>query len=147
MLERVLGAGHSHRYADVLGDQRQHTRRPLQKFGSIRSARQRFANDVLVPGGQMRLAADLFDVISIRLSRRYAARGRVGLLQESGIRQIRHDIADGGWAESLPIGTRKHARTDRLAGGDKRFNNRCQNFPFSVPYRPRRRHNSLLVSS
>ena len=99
------------------------------------------------PARQMRLAANLFDVISIGFRRRYAAGGRMGLLQESGIRQIRHDIADRGRAEPFTIGTRKHTRTDRLAGGDKRFHNRGQDFPFSVPYCPRRRHNSLLVSS
>ena len=82
---------------------------------------------------EARVARNLLDVIAIGFGRRNAARGGVRLLEESGIRQIGHHVADGGRAQALAVRARERARSDRLAGGDEGLHDGGQNFAFAVP--------------
>jgi hypothetical protein len=54
------------------------------------------------------------------------------LIKKTGIGQIRHHIPDRGRAQTLATGTRKRARTYRLAGGDKGLYDGGQDLSFPL---------------
>ena len=94
----------------------------------------------LVLVGDVRVPGDLLHIITIGLRRGHPARRSVRLLQKARLRQIGHDVADTGRAQSFFVGARKRARSHRLSRGDKGFHDGGQNLAFTFARWPQLRH-------
>jgi hypothetical protein len=62
------------------------------------------------------------------------------LLQQTCVREIRHNVADGGRTEALAAAARESTRSYRFARGDEGLDNGGQNFALTRPDLYRLRH-------
>ena len=75
----------------------------LHELLHIADAGERVGNHALFLGRELRGSGNLLDVIAVGLGGGNAPGRSVRLLQESGIRQIRHHVANAGWTEAFAV--------------------------------------------
>ena len=88
-------------------------------------------DQALVGRRQPRLARQLVRVIAISLRRRHPSGRGMRLLQETSVRQVRHDVTNRRRAQALAIRARQRARSDWLARRDVGLDDGGQNFAFA----------------
>ncbi len=103
MLQRVLRTARGHRHADVARDQREHVRGALHELLHVGDAGERVGDHGLFLRRQAGGAGDLLDVIAVGLGGGHAAGGGVRLLEESGIGEVGHHVADGRGAQAFAV--------------------------------------------
>ena len=130
MLQRVARPAGRNRHPNAVRDQRQHMRGPLHKLLHIRHPGQRVLNNALVLARQVRLAAQLLNVIAVSLRSGHAPGRSVRLLQKPRVGQVGHHVANGRGTQPFAAGARNGARAHGFSAGNKGLDNRGQDFAF-----------------
>src|SRR6266571_1575813 len=88
---------------------------------------------MLVSVREPRLSRELLHIIAIGGHRRHPARRSVGLLQKSGVAEVRHQVADGGRTQPFGAASRNGSRSHRLPRRNIGFYDGSQDLPFPLP--------------
>src|SRR5436190_7433450 len=117
----------------------------LHEFLHIGHALKRLLNHSFVSLRNLRFAAELFHVITVRGRARHPAGGSMRLLKVAGVSEVGHYVANCRRAQAFATGPRQHARPHRLARGDKGLHDGREYFPFAIADWLACRHTSLYT--
>ncbi len=111
---------------------RQHVARAFHHaFGSGRGI-EFAANPFAVLGARRGLRGDLFHIKTVRRGRRHASCGRVRLVQQAFVLEVRHDVADCRGTERLGVHAHDGARRHWFARLDVRAHDFGEHLPVAI---------------